>query len=63
LRRLGHRQGLTILTTKKLDPKIVNGGYMLSADEDFKVILGDRPVPFSASLDQIEAYLDPDDQE
>lgn len=63
LRRLGHRKGLTILTTKKPDPKVVNGGYMLSADETFKVILGDRPVPYSASLDQIEAYLDPDDEE
>ncbi len=58
LRRIGHRFGLTILTTSKPDPKIVNGGYMLSADENFAVILGNRPKPYSASLDEIEAYLD-----
>jgi hypothetical protein len=58
LRRIGHRLGLTILTTSKPDPKIVNGGYMLSADEGFEVLLGNRPKPYSASLDDIEAYLD-----
>lgn len=58
LRRVGHRHGLTILTTKKPDPRIVDGGYMLSIDETFTVILGNRPLPYSASLDQIEAHLD-----
>lgn len=58
LKRLGQRQGLTILTTNKPNPRFPNGGYMLSNDETRRPILGDKPVPYCASLDEIEAYFD-----
>jgi len=58
LRRLAARKGLAILAAAKPNPKIPDGGYMLSDDESRTVILGDKPMPYSASLEQIEAYLD-----
>lgn len=58
LKRIGHKIGLTILSTNKVNPKFPEGGYMLSRDETFKVIIGDKPVPYCASLDQIEAYIE-----
>ena len=55
LKREARLLGLTILSTKKMPP--AGGGYMLSHDETRRVVIGDRPAPFSASLDAIESYL------
>jgi hypothetical protein len=57
LRRIGHRHGLTILAAKKHEIK-KGGGYMLSVEEDRRVVLGDQPSPYSATLEEIEAHLD-----
>ena len=35
-----------------------DGGYMLSNDDERKVVLGGEPRPYTATLDEIEAFLD-----
>ena len=58
MKRLAARYGLTILTAEKLKVLGHAGGHALRHDETFKVVYGDVPKPFSATLDDIEAYLD-----
>lgn len=58
MRRVAGRHGLTILTAEKLTAKTGKGGHALREDESFKVVYGDKPLPFTATLDDIEAYLD-----
>ncbi|RUT29353.1 hypothetical protein EMQ25_14635 [Arsenicitalea aurantiaca] len=58
LRRFGHRRGYTILAAQRPASKVAGGGYMLSLDATFKPVLGDEPIPYSASLDEVEAYLE-----
>ena len=57
MKRIAARHGLTILTAEKLKVLGTKGGHALR-DADYKVIFGNVPQPFSASLDEIEAYLD-----
>ena len=57
MRRVAGRYGLTILTAEKLTQKMGKGGHALRDDETFKVVFGHSPLPFSATLDDIEAYL------
>lgn len=58
MRRLAGRHGLTILTAEKLTAKMGKGGHAIREDESFKVIFGDNPLPFTATLDDVEAYLE-----
>jgi len=58
LKRVAARHGLTILSAVKPSSKVEGGGYMLSNDATRSVVLGDRPKPYSADLEQIEAWLD-----
>jgi hypothetical protein len=58
MRRIAGRHGLTILTAEKLTAKMGKGGHAIREDESFKVIFGDSPMPFTATLDDVEAYLD-----
>src|SRR5690606_38968811 len=58
MKRVAARYGLTILTSEKIKVLGQPGGHALRADESFKVVYGDAPKPFSASLDDIEAYLE-----
>lgn len=58
LKRLAGRHGLAILVASKPSSKVEDGGYMLTEDESRKVLLGDRPQPYSASLDAVEAHLE-----
>jgi hypothetical protein len=58
LRRVAGRHGLTILTSDKMKALGQPGGHAIREDESFKVVFGDVPKPFSASLDEVEAYLD-----
>ena len=58
MRRVAGRYGLTILTAEKLTNKMGKGGHALRDDESFKVIYGHHPMPFTATLEDIEAYLD-----
>ncbi|MDB5473511.1 MAG: hypothetical protein JWP99_814 [Devosia sp.] len=58
MRRIAGRHGLTILTAEKLTAKQGKGGHALRDDESFKVIFGHSPLPFTATLEDIETYLD-----
>lgn len=58
MKRVAARYGLTILTAEKIKVLGQPGGHALRHDESFKIVYGDVPKPFSASLDDIEAYLD-----
>ena len=58
MKRVAARYGLTILTAEKIKVLGQAGGHALREDASFKIIYGDVPKPFSASLDEIEAYLE-----
>lgn len=58
LKRIAARYGLTILTSDKIKTLGQPGGHALRHDESFKVVYGEIPKPFSASLDDIEHYLE-----
>ena len=58
LRRVAGRHGLTILTAEKLTAKMGKGGHALRDDQSFNVVFGHDPLPFSATLADIESYLD-----
>lgn len=58
MKRLAARYGLTILTDEKMKALGTPGGHAIREDESFKVIFGNVPKPYSASLDDIESYLD-----
>tara|TARA_R110002124_G_scaffold63350_15_gene173116 strand:+ start:14718 stop:14924 length:207 start_codon:yes stop_codon:yes gene_type:complete len=58
LKRIAGRYGLTILTAEKLTAKMGKGGHAIREDESHKVIFGDSPLPFSATFEQIEAYVE-----
>lgn len=58
MKRIAARHSLTILTAEKLKVLGSKGGHALREDESFKIIYGNVPQPFSASLDEIEAYLE-----
>ncbi|MNL34126.1 hypothetical protein D3C87_1560820 [compost metagenome] len=58
MKRVAARHGLTILTAEKIKVLGQPGGHALRDDESFRIVYGDVPKPFSASLDDIESYLD-----
>ncbi|ODT78525.1 MAG: hypothetical protein ABS76_23550 [Pelagibacterium sp. SCN 64-44] len=58
MKRVAARHGLTILTSEKIKVLGQPGGHALREDESFRIVYGDAPKPFSASLDDIESYLD-----
>jgi len=58
LKRLAARYGLTILTDDKMKALGKPGGHAIRNDETFQVIYGNLPKPYSASLDDIEAWLE-----
>lgn len=58
LKRYAARYGVTILTDDKMKALRKPGGHALRDDESFKIIYGNEPTPFSASLDDIEAWLE-----
>ena len=58
MKRVAARHGLTILTAEKIKVLGQPGGHALRHDESFRIVYCDVPKPFSASLDDIESYLD-----
>ena len=58
MRRVAGRMGLTILTAEKQKVLGQPGGHALRDDESFAIVYGDVPKPFSASLADIEKYLE-----
>lgn len=58
IKRTAGRHGLTILTNEKMKVLGQPGGHALRDDKTFAIVYGDIPKPFSASLDDIEAYIE-----
>jgi hypothetical protein len=59
LRRVAERQGLQLAKSRRRDPRATDfGGYMLSSIIKNFAVIGDQPFAFSATLDDVEAYLD-----
>ncbi|HEY8358669.1 MAG TPA: hypothetical protein VIL30_14520 [Ramlibacter sp.] len=57
-RRAAIRQGLELQKSKRRDPRAIDfGGYMLVDLQRNFVVFGGDPHAFSASLEQIEQYL------
>ncbi|WP_374621577.1 hypothetical protein [Devosia sp.] len=58
VRRLGRPFGVSLLVAQKRNPKIeAHGGYMLRDDDTFEIVFGNKGYEFSASLDEVEAFL------
>lgn len=58
LKRFAARYGLTILTDEKMKALGKPGGHAIREDDTFKVIFGNVPKPYSASLEDIENWLE-----
>ncbi|MFD1252001.1 MULTISPECIES: hypothetical protein [Devosia] len=58
IKRAAARYGLTVLTSEKMKVLGHPGGHAIRHDESFKIVFGDSPKPFSATLDEVEAYVD-----
>ncbi|MBF0678137.1 MAG: hypothetical protein IR164_04265 [Devosia sp.] len=57
-KRILVRYGLTVLTAEKMKVHGQPGGHALRDDKSYKIILGGEPKPFSATLEDIEAYIE-----
>jgi hypothetical protein len=58
-KRLAIRFNLHIMTCQKPDKRVLaHGGYMLRDGETMKIVFGDADYPFSASLEEIEDWLE-----
>lgn len=58
VRRLAVRRGMSMLVAQKPDSKVrARGGYMLRDDETRAVVFGDKGYEFSATLEDVEAFL------
>jgi hypothetical protein len=59
VKRLCARYGLHLMKAQKPDKRVLaHGGYMLRDGDTMKILFGDKDYLFSASLDEIEAWLD-----
>jgi hypothetical protein len=58
MKRVAARYGLTIMTAEKLKVLGHPGGHQVREDESYRIVFGDMPKPFSATLDEIEDYLE-----
>ncbi len=62
LRRMAERQGYALRKSRRRDPRALDyGGYMLTKVKTDEPIFGAGDFPFSATLDDIEAFLTRDD--
>ena len=58
LRRAAERQGLKLSRSRRRDPRALDyGGYMLLDATTNAVVVGGRPRPYSATLDDVEEWL------
>lgn len=58
-KRLLGRRNYDLLKPQKLTPKIVgHGGYKVRDAATGKIVFGETPYEFSATLDEIEAWLE-----
>lgn len=58
VRRLARPFGVSLLIAQKRNAKIdAHGGYMLRDDDTFEIVFGNKSYEFSASLEEVEAFL------
>lgn len=58
LRRMADRQRVVIHKSRTRDPRAVDyGGFMIIDGDSNSVLIGGDPYPYSATLDDIEAWL------
>ena len=59
LRRIAERRGMALAKSRRRDPKAMDfGGYMLTDIATNSVVMGATPIAFSATLDDVEAWLE-----
>lgn len=59
VKRLAARYGVHVMKAQKMFGKIAeHGGYMLRNDETGAILFGNQGYEFSATLDEIEEWLD-----
>jgi hypothetical protein len=59
VKRLCARYGLHLMKAQKPDKRVqAYGGYMLRDGDTMKILFGDKDYLFSASLEDIETWLD-----
>lgn len=59
VRRLCTRLGLHLMIAQKPDKLVLaHGGYMLRDGATMRIVFGDKDYPFSADLDEVEAFLE-----
>ena len=64
LRRMAARQGLQLTRSRRRDRRAIDfGGFMLIDIYRDIGIMGDQPYAFSATLDDVEAYLKGEDEQ
>ena len=53
------RRGWHMMKAEKPDKRVLaHGGYMLREDETRKIVFGNTGYEFSATLDEVEAFLE-----
>lgn len=59
VRRVATRLGLHLMIAQKPSADMLaHGGYMLRDGATMKIVFGEKDYPFSASLDEIEVWLE-----
>lgn len=59
VKRLGRRYGVSLMKCEKPIGKVLaHGGYMLRDDDNRKIVFGDKGYEFSATLDEVEEFLE-----
>lgn len=58
-RRVAERRGMTLQKSRRRDPKAIDfGGFMLVDTRTNTAVYGSSPFAFSASLEDVEAFLE-----
>ena len=61
VRRLAQRRGLSLLFARKRNSKIdAHGGFMLRDDGTGAIVFGNKSYEYSATIEEIEAFLTQD---
>lgn len=59
VKRLGYRYGVLLMKCAKPFGRVLeHGGYMLRDEASRKIVFGNNGYEFSATLDEVEAFLD-----
>jgi hypothetical protein len=63
IRRMAERQGLTLLKSRRRDPRAIDfNGFMLTDAATNIVVIGADSFAYSCELDEIERFLNADDR-